>query len=68
MNADFDPEEIAAACKTYRANQDLSQRQLAVKVQTSPGVIGELERGRVRSRRVAREIRALALADAATEV
>jgi ribosome-binding protein aMBF1 (putative translation factor) len=68
MNTDIDAKEVAAWSKAYRRDQGLSQRQLAAKVKTTPGVIGELERERVRSARVAKEIRALALATTAAEV
>lgn len=68
MNDNIDAQEIAKWSTAYRRDQGLTQRALAAKVRTSPGVIGELERGRVRSARVAREIRALALASTASEV
>lgn len=56
MKPQVDPQSAANWSRTYRAAEGLSQRQLAARVRTSPGVIGDLESGRVRSQRVAREI------------
>lgn len=52
----IDPESAASWSRHYRKCAGLTQRQLAARIRTSPGVIGDLERGIVRSRRVAREI------------
>lgn len=68
MSEPVDAAEVQAWSKAYRRETGLTQRALAARVKTTPGVIGELERGRVRSLRVAREIRALALAATASEV
>lgn len=62
---DVDPVEVQNLSKNYRASVGITQRQLAQKVKTTPGLIGEIEKGVCRSTRVAKEIRALALAQAA---
>ncbi len=59
MKIEIDPEHAASWSRTYRESEGLSQRQLARRLRTSPGVIGELERGKVRSRRVATALMAL---------
>ena len=56
---DIDPTKAANWSINYRRFAGINQRQLAALVHTSPGVIGELERGRVRSRRVALLIKEL---------
>lgn len=68
MSEQLEGPEFAAFSKAYRRDQGITQRALAIKVKTTPGVIGDLEKGRIRSFRVAREIRALALAATASEV
>lgn len=68
MSDTVDGQAAAAFSKAYRRDQGITQRSLAAKVNTTPGVIGDLEKGRIRSLRVAREIRALALAATASEV
>lgn len=53
MKETINPTEAAHRALTYRKAAGLSQRQLAEKLNTTRGVIGALEMGKVRSRRVA---------------
>lgn len=63
MKVEIDAPSAARWCKTYRAKENLTQRQLAIRLKTSPGVIGDLECERIRSRRVALAVIALMPAD-----
>lgn len=56
----LDPSAAKLWSQLLRSSKGLSQRDLARMVRTSPGVIGDLERGIVRSQRVAREVVVLA--------
>ena len=58
-SAKIDPDSVASWSRRYRVAEGLSQRQLARKLMTSPGVIGEMEQGRIRSSRVATALLAL---------
>lgn len=53
MKTTIDAESAKIASLSYRAAEKLSQRALAAKLQTTQGVIGALETGKIRSRRVA---------------
>jgi transcriptional regulator with XRE-family HTH domain len=59
LKVEIDAEHAASWSRTYRASEGLSQRELARRLRTTPGVVGDLERGRVRSRRVATALMAL---------
>lgn len=63
MKSQVDPQSVASWSRTYRAAEGLTQRELARKIRTSPGRIGEIERGIVRSQRVALAVLALMPAD-----
>jgi transcriptional regulator with XRE-family HTH domain len=56
----LDPKLVAESSRKYRKKSGLSQRQLAAKILASPGRIGEMERGIVRSQRVAKLVMELA--------
>jgi transcriptional regulator with XRE-family HTH domain len=51
---ELNPVEVAARMTTYRKAEGLTQRQLAEMLNTSRGVIGAMELGNIRSRRVAK--------------
>lgn len=59
---EIDARSVAGWSKSYRQLAGLTQRQLAAHLGTTRGVIGALERGVIRSRRVA-----LAVLDLTTE-
>lgn len=59
MPRKLDPEMVAIWSRQLREAEGLSQRQLAERVGCGRGVIGSLERGVVRSHRVAKAILAM---------
>jgi DNA-binding XRE family transcriptional regulator len=50
----LNPAEVAARMTTYRRAEGLNQRELAALLNTSRGVIGAMEKGTIRSVRVAK--------------
>lgn len=54
-----DGDLIAQILLFYRTKNGLTQRQLAASLGVSPGLVGEMERGKVRSRPAAAKVLAL---------
>lgn len=68
MKIDFDPDQAARSCVNFRTAEGLTQTQMAERLRTTQGVVSALERGVVRSSRVAREALRLIPSDAGAVV